>query len=75
MAGAPRKTREGEKTSAYTLQLPQTLYLKLKVYLAARGFTEGRHISMNEVICSFIEAGLEDFDPAAAMKAMKGGKN
>ncbi len=70
MAG-PRKTREGEKTSAYTLQLPQQLYLKLKVYLATRALEEGRHISLNKVITEFIEAGLADFDPAAAMKGGK----
>jgi hypothetical protein len=71
MAG-PRKTREGEKTSAYTLQIPQQLYLKLKVYSATRALEEGRHISLNQVITEFIDAGLEGFDPAAALK---GGKN
>ena len=44
--------------SAYTLHLPQTTYLMLKLYAAKEGVRLGRHVTVNETIVEFIRAGL-----------------
>ena len=45
-------------SSAYTLHLPQTTYLMLKLYAAKEGVRLGRHVTINETIVAFICAGL-----------------
>ena len=45
--------------SAYTLHLPQTTYLMLKLYAAKEGVRLGRHVTVNETIVEFIRAGLK----------------
>ena len=45
--------------SAYTLHLPQTTYLMLKLYAAKEGVRLGRHVTINETIVEFIRAGLK----------------
>ena len=50
---------EKKSPSAYTLHLPQTTYLVLKLYAAREGVRLGRHVTINETIVEFIRAGLE----------------
>jgi len=50
---------EQKSPSAYTLHLPQTTYLVLKLYAAREGVRLGRHVTINETIVEFIRAGLE----------------
>jgi len=45
--------------SAYTLHLPQTTYLMLKLYAAKEGVRLGRHVTINETIVEFIRVGLK----------------
>ena len=45
--------------SAYTLHLPQTTYLLLKLYAAKAGVRLGRHVTVNETIVEFIRVGLK----------------
>ena len=47
-----------KSSSAYTLHLPQTTYLMLKLYAAKEGVRLGRHVTVNETIVEFIRAGL-----------------
>ena len=49
-----------KSSSAYTLHLPQTTYLMLKLYAAKEGVRLGRHVTVNETITEFIRAGLRD---------------
>ena len=69
MPKGPRKVSPEHqgKTSSYTIQVPRALYLKLKFYVAALASKTGRHVTVNEVIIKFIEAGLADFDPGRAL--------
>lgn len=48
----------GGRVAAYTVQLPQTTYLAIKLHAAQEGVRLGRHVTINETIVGFIEAGL-----------------
>ena len=56
--GPPGEPGAGVKASSYTLHLPQTTYLALKLHAAREGVRQGRHVTINEVMVEFIMAGL-----------------